>query len=244
MKKLLVIVLLMISAISFSQEKVLLRYNFKKGDTYKVEMKMLNDMGNSNSIEMNFTMDQEVKSVDSKGVYSSEAKISRIVANMKQSGVSVNYDSNKKEEELDQMGKMIKPQMDKVLKTKIFLKVNAIGEILEAKTEPSLPQTNNLTSQTNIIYPKEAVKVGDTWSSTRKENGLDFNFTYKVISITRDKVALDVTGTLSGAGTGSIKGKVNVDKETGVSLDSSLNMDINVQGTKVGTNIVLKTTKL
>ncbi len=244
MKKIVVILLLCLTTIGFSQEKVLLRLNYKKGDVYKVEMKMMNDMGNSNFMNMNFTMSQEIKSVINEE-YTAEAKINKIIANVSQSGVSIKYDSSKKEEELDAMAKMMKPQIDPILNTLIMIKGDKLGKIIETKTIPSLPQTSNLTSQANnVVYPKETVKIGDTWNSMRKENGLDFNYTYKVISITPKNVMLDVVGKISGMGNGDLKGKIDIDKSTGIPSESKLDMDIDVKGNKIKTSVILLTTKM
>ncbi|TCI84726.1 DUF6263 family protein [Tenacibaculum sp. M341] len=243
MKKILVALLLLVTTISFSQEKVLLRYKYNKGETYQIKMKMFNDMGNSNSIAMNFVMKQEIKD-EVGGVYSAEATIQKIVADMKQSGMVINYDSSKKEEELGQMEKMMKPQMDEALKTVIFIKADELGNVLETKITPSSPTTNGIGNQTNIVYPKEAVKVGDTWNATKNENGLEFNFTYKVVAISATNVDLDVNGTLAGLGKGDISGKMKLDVSNGMPITSNLTMNMEVSGMKMSTKIDVETTKM
>ena len=232
------------SALSFAQEEVLLRLNYKKGDVYKIEMKMMNDLGNSNSMNMNFMMNQEIKNVTSEE-YTAEAKIKKIVANVSQAGISIQYDSSKKEEELDAMAKMMKPQIDPILNTLIIVKGDKLGNVIETKTIPNLPQNSNLTSQTNnVVYPKKSVKIGDTWNSTKKENGLDFDYTYTVTSITPKNVALKVMGKISGSGEGDLKGEIDIDKKTGIPTESKLDMNIKINGNNFKTSIILLTTKI
>ncbi len=106
MTKKIIALLLFVSTITLAQEKVLLRLNYEKGDSYTMTMKMAQEMGMG---EMTNNMDIQIE-YDVTGVsddtYESSAKITKMVMDMKQGGVNVSYDSTKKDEELDEIGKM------------------------------------------------------------------------------------------------------------------------------------------
>lgn len=237
MKKIILALLLGVTMVSVGQEKVLLRLNYEKGDAYEMNMKMTQDMGATMSMSSNMTMLQNVKSV-SGDEYEIDSKITKIVMNMSQGGMQMSYDSSKKEEELDETGKMMKTQMGPMLQAVITTKSNSLGKVIETKVVPNVPGASDLTQQSNsVVYPEKAVILGDTWSMTKDSKGMKFNFIYKVKAITLKNVSLDISGTVEGLATGNITGFMNVDKKSGLPLTSKINMAMKIQGQDLKTNI-------
>ena len=223
--------------VSVGQEKVLLRLNYEKGDTYEMNMKMSQNMGATMSMNTNMIMLQDVKSV-SGDEYEIDSKITKIVMNMSQGGMQMSYDSSKKEEELDQTGKMMKAQMGPMLQAVITTKGNNLGKVLETTVVPNVPGASDLTQQSSsVIYPENEVSVGDTWTMNKDNKGMKFNFVYKVKEITLKNVLLDISGTVEGMATGSITGSMNLDKKSGLPLTSKINMAMKVQGQDLKTNV-------
>lgn len=247
MKKFLVVLLLSVSAISMSQEKVLLRLNYKKGDMYSTKMNMHQLMG-AGLMEMNMSMvmNQKIVNVlDANTKYESEMKIASIKMDMMQSGIQMAYDSSKKDEELDQGAQMMKNQMEPMLKAVIKTKGNNLGEIFETKVEPNLATASEFANQSsNVVYPKNSVKVGDTWTMNKSSKGMNLNFVYKVNTIEAKKVTLGVTGKVIGMATGDIKGSMEVDKKSGIPLVSKINMTMKVQGQDLESKLTMTTTKM
>lgn len=233
MKKILFLLFAVIAFNVTSQENVLLRYNFKKGDVYEIEIKMTQEVGVFMAQTTGLVMTQTTTSADN-DVFVNEGKIDKMTFNMLQGGNTTNYDSSKKEEDLDDTGKIMKQQMDPILSSVITTKSNEIGEVIDISVEPNNPQTSQLTNQSSsIAYPKEAVKVGSEWSSTKEESGMTIKLTYKVLSISKTNVELGVTGEVSGLANGTASGNVSVDRVSGFPIKSKIEMKMETQGQKI-----------
>lgn len=244
MKKLLVLFLVVSSTITFSQESVLLRLKYAKGDVYKANMSMSQDMGAAMSMGMKIDMEIKINEVTGDN-YTSEMKFSKMSMDMLQGGNVMSYDSTKSDDELDAGGKMMKTQMAPMLGAVITAKGNNLGEVLEVKVEPSVPGMDDFANQSStVIYPKEAVKVGSTWSIQKNQKGMILDFVYKVKAILKDKVELEVTGKSSGMATGDITGSMEVDRATGVPVNSLINMALSIQGQERKSKVTMTMTKM
>ena len=230
MKKLLILFLVISANLTFAQDAVVLRLNYEKGATYDVGMNISQQMGAVMSMGMFVNM--EVKVTDVKDdIYDSEMKFTKMTMDMLQGGQAMSFDSSKSDDELDEVGKKMKAQMAPMLKAIIYAKGNNLGEITDVKVEPSIPGVEDMAKQSsNFVYPKEAIKVGSTWSMVKEEKGMKMNFVYTVNSMTKDKVILDLSGDVSGAATGSILGSMNIDKVSGIPDSSLVNMNMSVNG--------------
>ena len=242
-KKITALVLLFVSTITLAQEKVLLRLNYEKGESYTMDMKMNQVMGAGlMTNKMNIVMNQKITSVTGDS-YNATVKFDRMTMDMSQGGMNVSYDSSKKESELDEAGKVMKTRMDPTLKTIISMKGNNLGEVLESKAEPNIPGAGDYANESSVVYPKHKVAVGDTWTMTKSKNGLDMNFEYKVKSIEANNVVLEIGGKVAGIGAGDIKGSMNIDRKSGVPVKSNIDMTIKVQGQDLITNMTVTFTK-
>jgi hypothetical protein len=243
MKKLLVLFLVVSTTISFAQETVLLRLNYEKGDVYNAQMSMTQEMGTMMSMGMNIDMSMNI--VDVTGDTNiSEMKITKMTMDMLQAGNVMSFDSSKSDDELDEMGKMMKAQMGPMLTAVITTKGNNLGEVLEMKAEPNVPGMDDFASQTNVVYPKEAIKVGSTWTIQKDQKGMILDFEYTVKSILKDKVELGITGKSSGLATGDITGTMDVDRASGVPLSSVIDMALSMQGQVLNSKVTMTMTKL
>ncbi|WGH76414.1 DUF6263 family protein [Tenacibaculum tangerinum] len=245
MKNFLIALLLGVTMISTAQEKVLLRLNYEKGQKYMIDMKMDQDVGagfmtNNMHIQMKYTITEV-----SDDTFESSSRITKMVMDMNQAGISVSYDSTKKDEELDETGKMMSSKMKPMLSATIITKGDNLGNVIETKVEPSnVEGADNFTKQAgSIVYPKEAVGVGDTWTATKSEGGMDFVFNYKVASISSKNVFIDISGEVSGIATGDINGSMNIERDSGMALESKISMTMKIQGQDATTNMIANLTK-
>ena len=244
MKKLLFLFLLVTTINATSQEYVLLRANYKKGDVLEVKMEQSQNMGAKGGVDMKMSMDMIVTSKDG-DMLTTESKIKSINMNMLQGGMAMSYDSSMKEEDLDEMGKMMKQQFDPMMKSTIIAKVNNRGEILETKVEPSNPAMDQLTAQAKgIIYPNEEVSVGTSWSDVTSQQGMSVTSIYTVSKIENGKVYINITGAVTGMGEGDIKGDLVVDIETGIQDSASSEMAINAGGMDMKISTKTTTSKI
>ena len=244
MKKLLFLFVLVTAINATSQESVLLRANYKKGDVLEVKMEQSQNMGAKGGVDMKMSMDMIVTSKDG-DMLTTESKIKSINMNMLQGGMAMSYDSSMKLEDLDEMGKMMKQQFDPMMKSTIIAKVNNRGEILETKVEPSNPAMDQLTAQAKgIIYPNEEVSVGTSWSDVTSQQGMSVTSIYTVSKIENGKVYINITGAVTGMGEGDIKGDLVVDIETGIQDSASSEMAINAGGMDMKISTKTTTSKI
>jgi len=244
MKKLLFLFVLVTALSVTSQESVLLRANYKKGDVLEVKMEQSQNMGAKGGVDMKMSMDMIVTSKDG-DIITTESKIKSINMNMLQGGMAMSYDSAMKEEDLDEMGKMMKQQFDPMMKSTIISKVNIQGEILEAKVEPSNPATDQLTKQAKgVKYPSEEVSVGTSWSDVTSQQGMNVTSIFTVSKIENGKVYINITGSVTGMGEGDVKGDLVVDIETGIQDSVSSEMAINAGGMDMKISIKTTTSKM
>jgi hypothetical protein len=243
MKKLLVLFLVVSATISFGQETVLLRLNYTKGDVYIAKMTMSQEMGTVMSMGMN--IDMNLKVVDVTGDTNiTEMTFTKMTMDMLQGGNVMSFDSTKSDEELDDTGKMMKDQMSPMLEAVLTAKGNDLGEVIEVTAAPNVPGMTDFANQSNVIYPKEALKVGSTWAFQKNEKGMVLDFVYKVTSILKDKVGLEITGKSSGMATGDITGTMDIDRKSGVPLNSNIDMALSVQGQEMNSKVSMTMIKL
>ena len=244
MKKLLFLFVLVTALSLTSQESVLLRANYKKGDVLEVKMEQSQNMGAKGGVDMKMSMDMIVTSKDG-DIITTESKIKSINMNMLQGGMAMSYDSAMKEEDLDEIGKMMKQQFDPMMKSTIISKVNIQGEILETKIEPSNPAMDQLTKQAKgVKYPSEEVSVGTSWSDVTSQQGMNVTSIFTVSKIENGKVYINITGSVTGMGEGDVKGDLVVDIETGIQDSVSSEMAINAGGMDMKISIKTTTSKM
>lgn len=243
MKKLVVLFLVISATISSAQDPVLLRLNYEKGASYSVSMNMSQEMGTMMSMGM--SIDMGMKIIDAKGEnYESEMKFTKISMDMLQGGNIISFDSSKSDDELDEAGKMMKTQMGPMLEAVVLSKGNNLGEITEAVIEPNVPGMEDIANQSsNVVYPKEAVKVGSTWTMSKDEKGMKMDFLYTVTSILKETILLDLSGDVSGMADGKITGNIKIDRTSGIPLETLMNMNLSVNGQELTSKVSVTTRK-
>lgn len=243
MKRLILLLFVVSANMSLAQDSVLLRLNYEKGADYDIAMTVSQEMGTAMSMGMGITMNMKITDVD-EATYSSEMKFTKMTMDMLQGGNAMSFDSTKSDEDLDEAGKQMKTQMQPMLEALMYAKGNNLGEILEIKIEPNVMGMEDIAKQSSsVVYPKEAVKVGDSWTMTKEEQGMKMDFVYTVNSITDNTVNLDISGEVSGMALGKITGDMQIDRASGIPLDSNINMLMNLSGQEMTTKVNLKTIK-
>jgi hypothetical protein len=242
MKKLIVLLFVISSTIVSAQESVKLRLNYKKGDTYKMNMLM-----KQNSPAMGMTMNMKMKMAITDVIgdsYLTEMSFESMKMNMLQGGQEMNYDSEAKEEDLDAMGKMMKTQMGPILKIVVKGTLSKLGKMSDVTVTPDIPNSSEFTKTNNVEYPKEAVKVGSTWQKEELNQGMKMIMNYTVKEITKTKVNVNVTGELEGVAAATISGSLEIDRFSGVPVLSKLNTKMSVGGQDISIDIEMTSSKL
>lgn len=240
MKKLLILFVMAFAINVAAQESVLLRLNYEKGDIYVMSIKQSITTPQMD-LDMNMTASMTVTNV-SGGKFSSQTKFTKVVMDMMQGGMNISFDSSQSDDELDATGKILKSQLLPMLKSVISKKENKFGKVLEAVAEPTFQGSEN-AGESSIIFPEKAIRVGDTWTMDRTTAGVDMHFIYTVKVISKKVVDLELSGKASGAGEGTIKGTMQIDRETGIVAKSSITTEISSAGQDVKTVATTSTTK-
>ncbi|PRP68150.1 DUF6263 family protein [Nonlabens agnitus] len=232
MKNLLVLFALAISVQVFAQESALLRVNYSEGDVYEIKMIQQQSTGIQGSTDMTIMMDMEVTEVTDE-VIEAESKITSIVMDVNQAGMSMSYDSSKNDDELDATGKMLKGQLSPMMSAVIRTTMDEYGNTLSTKVVPSIPSMEQFSTATTIDFPKQEVKVGSSWTSDNEQQGMKVKSTYTVTKIADGIVYLDVKGEVSGTGTGSMTGSSEIEISTGVLKNNESEIKVTTQGIEV-----------
>jgi hypothetical protein len=119
-------------------------------------------------MNMKVTMGMIVNEVAAENIKTA-SQITAVVMDMMQGGMAMSYDSNKQDEELDQMGQMMKSQFDPMMKATIYMSQDKMGNMIETKIEPTIDGMEQLNTISNTINdPKEKVALGSSWTSEKK----------------------------------------------------------------------------
>lgn len=242
MKRVMLALLVLTSLSVFSQKSVLLKMNYKKGDTYELNMEFSQGLGIMGGFNMNGTMKMNVVGTTNTEI-TTETRIKEMKVNVLQGGSTMSFDSNTKEEDLDATGKQMKAQFDPMMKALITQVSNRQGKIISSKVEPQIPGMDNFGQQ--FEYPTTAVSVGSTWSSETSdpESGTT-KMTYKVEKITATTVFASITGDVSALPGSTIKGSMEIDIATGNVNTSEVLISADAQGNKLTINTKLTSTKI
>lgn len=230
MKIFLVALLVVASYSASAQESVLLRLNYTEGDKYALVVEMDQGMGMQGNMNMSMTMAMNVTEVSKKEV-KTESKITAIKMDMMQGGMAMQFDSEKEADVSDPIGQTMKAQFEPMMEATIYNILDRMGNTIESRVEPAIPGMEQISgSSSNIGYPEKEVSVGSTWTSENENQGLIMNTHYTVTSIANGVIVLDISGEVSGVGTGTINGKTNIDIQSGVQTNSALEMNISAGG--------------
>ncbi|MFK5879197.1 MAG: DUF6263 family protein [Flavobacteriaceae bacterium] len=240
MRKLFTVLTLAVTLISTAQESTLLRLKYEVGDKYLVSM----DMEQAGMLSMNIEMGLDVKEVTDT-IYNVDMTIKSIKMDISQGGMDMSYDSNTSDEELDDMGKKMKSQFAPMLSATIFTTMTHRAETIETIVEPEVPGMDQFTNSSGtVVYPKEAVIVGDSWTINKLEKGMDMTIVYTVKSIEKEIVEVEISGTIELLAEGTISGNMEIDRATGNVNYSTMDMNMTVSGQEMNMKINLTSKKL
>jgi hypothetical protein len=217
MKKTLLIASLALSINSFAQNTSG-KLNFQKGQ--KLEMvtetkktTTMELMGQSMESTVNSMITQVFDVADANADSATiEHKIKRLVFAAEGMGNSQSFDSEKEADRKSEMGKI----MEKNLKNKYKMTVDAYGKVISVKADDANPGTKNAqadamaelaSSQLGLsiglpksgdasifkILPGKQISQGDTWTDSASSNGQKRTTVYKVSGITATDILLDYT---------------------------------------------------
>lgn len=245
MKKVFVALLLLITTITFGQEKVLLRFNYEKDDRYETHMTMNQDMGPA-KMKMEMKMETLVEEKKADKSFDTKLGFTYVASSVTEGGeVKVNYNSDMKVEDMTEDQKKLHADMESIKATKIFVNLSELGDSKLIKMEPQMEGVTEFTNQmTTVTYPEEAVSVGSTWENSHDIKGMTMRLIYTVKEITATKVIAEMKGEMALFSSAVIYGDLEIDKKTGVQSKANINMEISMGGISMKNSTNATTVKL
>lgn len=246
MKRIFITFFVLISFALTAQESAKLEYNLNKGDVYKIEMVLDQDMAPIMQMNIGMTMMMNITGLEGNNIKSTY-QMKRILMKMSSQDEVVEFDSDKKNEDLSEEEKKMKAEITPALEMILYQTIDKSGKIVNQKMVPELKEANSMLNQnqfTNMEYPKTIVKVGSTWDFGQNLNGMNMKMTYTVTKITNDIIFTDIIGSMAGMADAKVGGKLEIDRESG--MISIMNLDIGMVtgGINMNMNVKFKTSKI
>lgn len=250
--------------------KVELRFQPEKGTTYQVDMEVLSTskvMGMSTKTTMNMGFKMTADDVTEDTVKMA-TNYTRMAMNMETPMGNMSYDSDNPDGASGMMGERLKPVFDRLLEANLIISFDKFGHVISTTGMEGLfsdmQGMENLDDQMNAAdqmgvatasFPKEAVKVGDTWQEqiiNTSTAPIVMDATYTVKEITEDMVTLGIEGTISkyeGEGNGSaakiekisgdFTGELLIAKNTGWTKSANITQNLQMGMTQGGMPITV-----
>lgn len=225
---------LFVVALNVAAQSTLLQYNFKKGDTYLIEMSMQQNMAPIMTMDVGITMRTETVSAK-QGKFESKSNIKRLAIDIAAQGEKMSFDSDAKVEDLSEDDKKLRAEIEPAMKMLIYQTLDASGKVVSQKTVPQMKDAERFLSQnelTNIVYPSKSVSVGSSWETSQTVSGMKMNTKFTVTQITSSKVFADISGGVEGVEGAKIDGTLEVDRNTGMPL--SVKIDLSMGAAAMG----------
>ncbi len=263
----LAVVFLFSSPAVFSQKSIDLKYKVSVGNQYDYDIKTDQDItfdANGQTMALNQVIEFKLLSTIAKVDHDSievESKIKKIKMIQSIFGMQLVYDSDDPASAQNPMVAKIAETMGAMIDKSYSVVMDKRGNILKVNMSELVENdnlSNNLSSGMQFgTYPAHKVKIGDSWEkeiSPLKTSDMKVKMKYTLVKISGKKATLGVDGmitanTIEGTDmkmTGTQKGEMIVNTETGwlieSKIDQDIQMDIDQNGVKVPATISGTTT--
>lgn len=243
MKRIISLLVLVVSLTTVAQESVLLRYNYNKNDKTITNIDLKQDVPMVGEMKMKMSMLMEIVEVKDT-MYVVNMSFEKVTTEIVSKGVK--YDSTVKESEMTDDAKEMHKSMKPLLEMVVQGNMSKRGEMSDFKVIKGEGNPDDFQSQmkSSLTFPKNPVKVGSSWSLTdKKQQGMEMKYTYTVKSIKDKEVELDLSGEISGLMGGKMSGAVSVEKKTGMASNMDMKMELSMLGQTLN-SVVKAETKL
>lgn len=236
-----------------STEKVLLRYNLAKGNTYKQTLQIdanMEIMGMVMPQKQELQTQTTIVEVASNGNQTHETTYERLYMKQSTPMGDMEYDSDKPSAD-NPMAELFKD----IKGRKVYIVLTPRGKIIETKDSQNVPNNSSLINNNiNIEYPEQSVGVGDSWTGEvtnkiEQVGEMKVKSNYKIVSIQNGIAEIEIKGKIyiDDKEQGEISGNSKVDTKTGLALESTIKQKLTMQaqGMEVKSDNTIKiTTKI
>lgn len=215
-------------------DKVLIRLKPMVGDSQNTLMTMnvSSEDGQAMSMDMVAKIDVNISAKEG-DVYTYNMNYKSIKMDMNAGGMQMKYDSEAPKQE--GMGAMMHEQFKGFLGKPMSMKMNDRGMISDFQLPGNMDikQAGDFGSF-SIPLPEGPVGEGDSWEAVRPMQGQgNMNMKMTVNKITSNDVVIDTDGDMtdsSGTKLGDFTGSYTLDRNSGLTKDGTMNMNISAEG--------------
>ena len=217
----------------------LLRIKSEVGDNYDITF--LVEMGGAMEMNMEMNFFSKVLSVDGD---ETDFKMGFTKAKMSMSmqGETINYDSENPYE--SEQSTAMHSEIKDLFGAELGMTMDSKGKVLkEYGFEDLGADFAGQMGFANVEYPEHALKIGDSFDYSIREEGMAMDATYTLTNVSDSEYTLSITGDIVGEGSGEVTGEIILFRECGMPKTSNLKMEMDVMGQKMDMTLSLNTSK-
>lgn len=255
MKKRILLLMMIMTAISINAKDIKLSYKLEKGQKYTLQINnrqniSMNMMGQSMTLNQNANITQFVTVADKTAEgYTLELKYDHIVFKQNAMGMELQFDS-KNPDNNNPMVAQLAETFKKSLENTITAVIDQRGMPLSNNAK-EVVGNNNLSgfeSGMMVVYPEHSLKAGQSWDIQLKPDpASDFviNSTYKLESVKGNVARISYSGTITGTEimganakvNGTLNGNMEVNTVSGWVIKAGINQTIEMEVEESGMKI-------
>ena len=244
MKKLFVLFLLSSATLSIKAQEVDFKMKLPLNQPYKSSVTRKMDVDGQQSMIMDMATKSTITATKLEGVnYTFENTVDAVKVDMDAGMMTVSYDSENPSE--DPTSAMMGAQFEKMIGKKMIMVTSDKGKLISSEGIEGIENAFDNMGMT-ATYPDKAVKPGDTWPSEVETNGIKTQATNKFVGKTDEGYQVESVGEMkdtSDTKIGNFSATYIVDPQTFFTKSANIKMDVEVEGQKVVTDMVMTVTK-
>ncbi|MEM6515009.1 MAG: hypothetical protein AAF688_02420 [Bacteroidota bacterium] len=233
--------LLLLSLPILGQDSPQLKLNLKKGEVYHTTITSINP----NSLTKETTNHEifTVKEAD-QNEFLVELEISKIVIKTNNNGKPVNYDSSKNEAQMSPAEKALHSRIKPALNTVVSENINRQGLFSNRKRVSGQLNAQMASQKSNLIQlPNTPISIDSTWTQDNLNGNIEIQYTYLVTNINATTVYLECLGIPKSGLKGTVEGKIELDRKTGIPFKKDMKLDLDLNGQILKSDITITMNK-
>lgn len=244
MKKLLVLFLLSSGVLATKAQEVEFKMKLPLNQPYKAVTTMKMDVDGEQSMIMDMSTKSSITATKFESPnYTFENVTDAVKVDMDAGMMTLSYDSENPSD--DPTSAMMGAQFEKLIGKKMVMVTTDKGKLISSEGIEGMDSAFDNLGMT-ATYPDKKVKPGDTWPSEADSKGVKTKANNKYIGKVAEGYQVETIGELfdeADKKIGSFTANYIVDSETFFTKSATIKMDMEVEGQKVITDMVMTVTK-
>lgn len=245
MKKLIILFLLASAAIKTQAQEVDFKMDLPLNQPWNAVTTMKMDIDGEQAMIMDIVTKSTITATTLEGNnYTLENVTDAVKMDMDAGMMTMSYDSENPSD--DPMSAMLGAQMENLIGNTITLVTSNKGELISSSSSEEGDNEDMNNGFENMamtaVYPDNPVKPGDTWTTETSANGMTTKAVNKFVGSDQDGHQLETSGELFDGDNnqiGTVNGTYTVDSKTFYTRQANLKMEMDVEGQKIITEILM-----